>query len=213
LILARYLSISDQFKAALKATGFKWKRGNVIAAFARIYGNHNSDLNEWVAQINKVLRPNERLLIKYARLTGLRKSEAIESFNLIIELSQQSKLTSYVNSDNGIIEHFRFPKLFLRGTKNAFISIIPESLITEISQSSPVTSPQIIKKLQRAGIRTRINELRDFYGTWLVRHGVIKEEQDFLCGRISADIFTRHYFSPAILELKGRVLTAIALIE
>ena len=212
LILARYLGLRDQFKAALKAVGFKWKRGDVIAAFMRIYGNRNSDLNEWVTEINKVLRPNERLLIKYARLSGLRKSEAIDSFNLIIKLSQQNKLSDYINPDNGIIEHFRF-KQFLRGTKNAFISIVPDSLIAEIAQSSPVTSPQIIKKLQRAGIKTRINELRDYYGTWLVRHGVIKEEQDLICGRISQSIFVRCYFSPAINDLKARVLSAIQTME
>jgi intergrase/recombinase len=208
LILARYLGLRDQFKAALKVVGFKWKRSDVIAAFMRIYGNRNSNLNEWVAEINKVLRPNERLLIEYIRLSGLRKSEAIESFNLIIKLSQQNKLSDYLNPENGIIEHFRF-KEFLRGTKNAFISIIPESLITEIAQSSPVTSPQIIKKLQRAGLKSRINELRDYYGTWLVRHGVIKEEQDLICGRISQSIFVRCYFSPAINDLKARVLSAI----
>jgi len=67
-----------------------------------------------------------------------------------------------------------------------------------------------MKKLQRAGIKSRINELRDFYGTWLVRNGVIKEEQDLLCGRISQSIFVRCYFSPAINDLKARVLSAIS---
>jgi len=212
LILARFLGLTDQFKVGLKAFGFKWKRSDVIAAFARIYGNHNSDIMNWVEQINKVLRPNEQLLIKYTVLSGLRKSEALESFNLIIKLSQQNRLSDYVNPENGIIEHFRF-KQFLRGTKNVFISIVPESLISEIAQSSPVTSPQIIKKLQRAGIKSRISELRDYYGSWLVRHGVIKEEQDLLCGRISQSIFVRCYFSPAINDFKARVLSAIQLMK
>jgi intergrase/recombinase len=212
LILARYLGLIDQFKAALKAFGFKWKRSDVITAFARIYCNHNNDLNEWVVEINKILRPNERLFVKYVKLSGLRKSEALESFNLIIALSRQNKLSDYINPDNGIIEHFRF-KQFLRGTKNAFISIVPDSLIAEIAQSSPVTSPQIIKKLQKAGMKSRINELRDYYGTWLVRHGVIKEEQDLICGRISQSIFVRCYFSPAINDLKARVLSAVAKME
>jgi len=212
LILARFLGVREQFKASLKATCFRWKRTDVLSAFTRIYGNRNSDVMDWVAETNRILRPNEQLLIKYVALTGLRKSEALESFNLIIALSQQNHLGDYVNPDNGIIEHFRF-KQFLRGTKNAFISIVPESLIAEITQSSPVTSPQIIKKLQRAGMKSRIGELRDYYGSWLVRHGVIKEEQDLLCGRISQSIFVRCYFSPAINDLKARVLSAIELMK
>lgn len=79
-----------------------------------------------------------RLLLKFLRITGLRCSEGIESFNLIISLSNQGKLNEYLSAD-GIIEHFRFKTKFLRGTKNAFISIVPESLITEIGKSLPVT--------------------------------------------------------------------------
>lgn len=213
LILARFLGMGEQFRTDLRASGFQWKRTDAIAAFARIYCNHNSDLMNWVAEVNKILRPNEQLFLKYTALIGLRKGEALESFNLIIALSRSNKLDDYVNSENGIIEHFRFKEKFLRRTKNAFISIVPADLIAEIAQSAPVTSAQIIKRLQHHGMKSRISELRDYYGTWVVRHGVIKEEQDLLCGRISQSIFVRHYFSPAVLELKSRVLSATALMK
>jgi len=59
----------------------------------------------------------------------------------------------------------------------------------------------------------RLNELRDYYGTFTVRHGLIKEEVDLLQGRIGMSVFVRHYWSPAIKELKQRVFKALKELE
>jgi len=174
-----------------------------------MYTNHNSDLWKWYAEIENILRPEERLLLKYLRLSGLRKEEGITSFNLVIELSNQNKLADYLNED-GLLEHFRYKKLFLRGTKNVYISILPPNIISEISRSQPVTYNAIIKRLQRKHKRCRINELRDYFGTFMVRHGIIKEEVDLLQGRIPPSIFVRHYWSPSFKKLRDRTLKALA---
>jgi hypothetical protein len=47
------------------------------------------------------------------------------------------------------------------------------------------------------------------YGTFMIRHGLVAQEADLLCGRIPPSIFVRHYFSPAIKELKERTLKAV----
>jgi intergrase/recombinase len=155
------------------------------------------------------LTPEENLLLKFLRLTGLRCSEGIESFNLIIELSEKGRLHEYLSHDTGILEHFRYKEKFLRGTKNTFISIVPEALVDEITKSQSVSYAAITKKLQRRKIPTRISELRDFYGTFMIRHGLVAQEADLLCGRIPPSIFVRHYFSPAIKELKERTLNPL----
>jgi hypothetical protein len=54
--------------------------------------------------------------IKFACLTGLRPSEALESVRLINDKEAFSK---YYNSTRGALEHFKFPVLFLRSTKKA----------------------------------------------------------------------------------------------
>ena len=72
-----------------------------------------------------------------------------------------------------------------------------------------MTYAAIIKKLQRRKIPSRISELRDYYGTFMIRHGLVAQEADLLCGRIPPSIFVRHYFSPAIKELKERTLKAL----
>jgi hypothetical protein len=202
IIVTKYMGLHEQFKASLKSYGIKVRRPDAFAAFIRLYNNHNSNLDEWFAKVTPVLTQQENLLLRFLQLTGLRANEGIASFNLIIELSKQGKLSEYLHSELGILEHFRYKAQFLRGTKNAFISIVPESIIGKISNSQPVTYAGVIKKLQRRKIPSRISELRDYYGTFMIRHGLVAQEADLLCGRIPPSIFVRHYFSPAIKTLK-----------
>lgn len=208
IILSKYLGCHEEFRSALKSYGIKLHRPDAFISFTRMYTNRTSDLWQWYASIQPVLTPNEKLLLEYLRLSGLRKEEAINSFNKIIELSKEGKLANYLNED-GLLEHFQFRKLFLRGTKNVFISIVPKSLIDDIAKSEPVGYNAILKRLQRRKMRSRICELRDNYGTFMVRHGLIKEEVDLLQGRIPPSIFIRHYWSPSFKELRDRTLDAL----
>ncbi len=68
-------------------------------------------------------------------------------------------------------------------------------------------------KLQRNQLPMRLDELRDYYGTFMVRHGLIKEKVDLLQDRIGKSVFVRHYWSPAIKELKQRVFKALKELE
>ena len=153
------------------------------------------------------------MLLRFLRLTGLRATEGRRAFNLIMGLSREGKLGACLNGETGILEHFRFKAQFLRGTKNCYISIIPESLITEITKTQPTTYTAFLKRLQRRKIFCQISELRDYYGTFMTRHGLCVQEADLLCGRIPPSIFVRHYFSPAIADLKARTLKALEQME
>jgi len=76
-----------------------------------------------------------------------------------------------------------------------------------------VTYAAIIKRLRRKGLRIRINELRDYYATFMVKHGLIREEVDLLQGRIPPSIFIRHYWSTSFKELRDRTLEAVDLLQ
>jgi hypothetical protein len=103
--------------------------------------------------------------------------------------------------------------LFLRRTKNAYISFVSRPFVQKIVKSESVTYAAIIKRLKRRGLKTRINELRDYYATFMVRHGLIREEVDLLQGRIPPNIFIRHYWSPSFKDLRDRTLEANILLE
>jgi intergrase/recombinase len=159
------------------------------------------------------LRDNEKLFLRFSLLTGLRVSEALQSFNLIIQLNKGNKLKEYYDEELNVLQHFKFKELFIRNTKNAFISFLQKSTIEKICSCEALTYFQIRKRLYRNQIRTRINELRDYFGTFMLRHGLLKQEVDLLQGRIPIDVFIRHYWSPNLKDLRDRTLEATKQLE
>ena len=59
-------------------------------------------------------------IVKFACLTGLRPAEAVESVRLI---NDKEAFPKYYNPKPQALEHFRFPDIFLRQTKKAYISL------------------------------------------------------------------------------------------
>jgi intergrase/recombinase len=214
IVLSKYLGIHKQFSRTLKEYQIKTHRPNALSAFLRMLNTSERDTLSWLRnEAMPHLRDNEKTWIRYLLLSGLRTSESIDSFNLIIELARQNKLSQYYNSEIGCLQHFKFPKLFIRGTKNAYITFMTEDLLNEIAHSQPLTYTQIRKRLERVHIKMRCNELRDLFGTTLVNNGVLEMEQNLVCGRIPVSIFIRHYWSPRLKELGNRIFKALENID
>jgi intergrase/recombinase len=55
---------------------------------------------------------------------------------------------------------------------------------------------------------SRIKDLREHFATYMLNHGLLREEIDLIQGRIGKSLFIKHYFSPAINDLKNRMLSA-----
>jgi len=206
---AKFTGTYSEFKQRLKDYGITWGRTDSIESFLRMMSNNGKEIHTWYAKAHSVLRPNEQLFLRFISITGLRKNEAIQSFNLVIRLSEENKLGDYYNEELETLEHFRYRELFLHKTKNAFISFVPKSIIEEITQSLPVTYESIRKRLQRKHINMRLMGLRNYFATFMVRHGLIREEVDLLQGRIPANVFIRHYWTPSFGELRDRTLDAL----
>ena len=145
--------------------------------------------------------------------SGLRKSEAILSFNRIIELNNKGLLNEYYDSNLNCLLHFKYPKDFIRKTKNCFTSFIPEELLKQIRNSKPVSDDAISRRLYRNNAKCRINELRDYFGTYLLQHGISEAEINLLQGRIPPSIFIKHYWSPKLSELRDRIFKALKDLE
>jgi len=206
IALSKYLGLYGEFKDRLKDYDIKWSSTSSIDSFFRIFNNNSKDVLEWYMRAINTLDDDCKIYLKFLLLSGLRPTEAIHSFNLI-----RTRFDGYYNE--GILEHFRYPKLFLRNTKNVFITIVSKSLLEEITHKNKMTYPTIRMRLRKYQMQVRLTELRDYYATFMVRNGLIREEVDLLQGRISKSIFVRHYWSPAIKELKQRVLEALKELE
>jgi len=215
IVLSKFLGKYEQFKNALKQNGIRTeKHDNGLNSFIRILNAQNSDIIKWLDNIQQDLRPNERLFSKFLLVTGLRAGEAITSFNLIIDLQRKGILNQYYDENLAVLQHFKYKDLFIRRTKSAYISFIERTLVEQITKSQPITYSALKKNLQRKGFKKlRLNELRDYFGTYILRNGILREEQDLLCGRIPPSIFIRHYWSPSFQELKDRTLKTITQLE
>jgi len=168
---------------------------------------NNENVDTWVKEVLAKL-PTFREFIIYAKLCGLRKEESIQSYNLIIELSKENRLNGYFNEATSCLEHFKYPKIFIRHTKNAYISFIPKEVVLEITQKDMITYEAIRKRLEKQGFKIKLKLLRSAWATFMQKY-LTQSEIDLLQGRINQSIFMQHYFSPSIQELKARTLNAI----
>jgi intergrase/recombinase len=208
-LLSKFLGSYTQFKTGLSEYGIKLDRPNGLNAFLRILNANNSDVLQWFNDALPLLRDNERLFTKFLLHSGLRTSEAINSFNLIIELTKENKLSDYYDSELNVLCHFKYPKFFIRRTKACYITFIKPEFLNEIATSQPVTYSSLRKRLDRKKSKLRFNELRDYFGTFLLSHGIMEAEINLCQGRIPVDIFIRHYWSPKLKELGCRILKAL----
>ena len=210
--LSKFLGIYQQWRESIRNNGLKWSKADTFESFMRIMNNNHGDLLEWHKRATDVLKDNDRLYLRFMLLSGLRKNEGIQSFNLIIALSSEGKLAEYYNEDLSMLEHYKF-RQFLRKTKNAYITFLPKDLLTQITKSKPVSYSAIRKSLERKGFKLRVKELRSFYASFMVRHNLISEEVDLLQGRVSKSVFVRHYLKENPAELRDRTLKAITELE
>ena len=182
---------------------------NSFETFLRMY-NCSHDALKWVLEVKEKLLYYHYFPICFQALTGLRPTEAISSLNLIAVKG----LDEYYNREYEVLEHFRYPNVFLRGTKNAFISIVSENLLERLKEWRYKTSYNMIKlALKRRGFKLQLQELRVYYATFLRQKNIPKESIDLIQGRIPRDVFVRFYYKPNILQLKNQVLEAIKTLE
>jgi intergrase/recombinase len=148
-------------------------------------------------------------IIRFACLTGLRPAEVIESVKLI---NRQETLDTYYNQDRQTLEHFRFPDVFLRNTKKAYISFVTQEILQLVRfepDTRMITYNIIRKRLNQVGVPVHLGLCRKLFASHLRQSaGIQPEVVDLLQGRVSTSILTRHYLVPDN-SLRQSVLSAV----
>jgi hypothetical protein len=196
---SKFLGCYDQWKKIVEKYQLRWAdSGNGagsakgLEVFQNIYGKNN--FTEMISQLKvSYSRLDEKYssVLLYCTLTGLRPAEACSSLCLLKERKED-----YLAKDNKLLEHFRFPSVFLRRTKNAYISIVSESLLELGAHSSPVSYNSLRLALRRKQIKMNVSICRKIFATFLRNQGVEQEMIDLLQGRIPKSVFVRHYYRP-----------------
>ena len=208
--LSRFLGCYEHYRSLIRNYGLKWESTKAEDLILARLSKTESDgsVLEWIRMVQTKL-PHFRTFLEFHVISGLRFCEALSSYNLIIELSESGKLGQYYNAEKEVLEHYRFRKIFLRKNKKAFVSFVPKGIIEDISQSKRITFDQIRNQIKRRGIKPKFADSREYFATSMTRH-LSFPEVDFLQGRVSASIFMRHYFNPALItDLKDRTFKGV----
>jgi hypothetical protein len=207
--LSKYQGRYERFQELKKCYDLKWSTSNSTQYFERFF-NEELTLDimlQRIRQMIAVLPPFMGKIVKFACLVGLRASETIESVRLIC-----SDTNRFYNADRQTLEHFRFPSVFLRQTKKAYLSFVTPEIIGNMKKihiSDVPTLNAITLACRRKGIKMEMYLCRKIFASWLRNEGGIQPEVvDMLQGRVSPSVLTRHYLVPRS-SLKEQVLQAL----
>ena len=93
--------------------------------------SEHSSMVEWLKNCCSTLSPSYSNILLFNTLTGLRPDEACKAIQII-----HKEGDNYVRKDLMILEHYKFPEIFIRRTKKAYISILTESTLDLAKQAS-----------------------------------------------------------------------------
>jgi hypothetical protein len=213
--LAKFLGVEwvERFRRIREAYNLKWSSGSS--------GIHpllsSTDFGEMLGYVKRLLgeAPETLEVVCYALLTGLRVSEVFASMELV-----RSRFDEYFNSELGVLEHFRFPDIFARRTKTAYVSVYLPILREYAERSRFKTYDSLRCFLHRKDLGLNINYCRKIFATYLRKHNVDPEIIDLLQGRIPKSVFAKHYYRPEISvefrrvkEILSRMLADLGLAE
>jgi hypothetical protein len=139
--LSKYLGCYDKWKLIRERYQLKWSAIDGLQILTNIANNRNSysAMISWIKDACSKLPKSHGNILIYCTLTGLRPSEACQSIALI-----HSDLDNYLNKELMVLEHYKYPQLFIRKTKKAFISLVNDSIL-EIAQTPPAKAASAVQ--------------------------------------------------------------------
>jgi intergrase/recombinase len=207
--LSKFLGVYDSWKQTIKTYELKWENTNSLETFLSILNTNLEETQTWLEKAIKGLPKEYSTVLVFDALTGLRPSEAIGSCRLITELSEKRKLDTYLDTELMMLQHFRYPQLFLRKSKNTYISFITPELLKLVIETKPsIKYSALDTKIGRLGLNIQTKQLRKVFATKLRNH-LPQELVDLLQGRISQTVFMKFYYTPLLLDTQQKTITAL----
>jgi len=109
-----------------------------------------------------------------------------------------------------MLQNFKYLGLFLRKSKNAFISFVSPELLDTVLKAKPVFEYSALDtKLGRLGIKIQTKYLRKLYATTLRNSGILSEIIDLVEGRIGKSVSIKSYYKPFLMDVRDRILRVV----
>jgi hypothetical protein len=212
--LARFLGLYGGWIQLIRQHDLKWTSfdpESEAAVFRNVFYNQEkgfSSMLDWAKEFRSFLSAESRAFVDFLLLTGLRPDEACKSINLLKQGHE-----NYLNKETGVLEHFQFPKIFIRKTKKCYVSVVTDPLLSAIAAVDGVSdsyyeySSKLRSEAEKNGYigSLPIKNLRKIHGTWLRMNGIESETVDLLQGRTASSVFARHYFRPDFSQTCAKV--------
>jgi hypothetical protein len=191
--LSKYIGCYDKWKGIKERYQLKWSNGDSLETFNNILmkGEQNyTSMIKWLKYTCSKLPSSYSNILLFNALTGLRPEETVQSIRLL-----HTKKDSYLK-DNTILEHYKYPDIFIRRTKKAYISIVTEPTLSIGKESGDHSYNALRLLIKRKGLDMNMSFCRKIFATQLKNSGIEQEIIDLLQGRLPRSVFARHYFRP-----------------
>jgi len=197
--LARFLGVVDEWREVRRRFGLKWTAGEYFPTIILSKDQLSTMINMYREMYEAAGREYQPYL-KYVLLTGLRASEALISMKLVRE-----REVEYVNYELMTLEHYRYPEIFIRKVKRAYVSVVDEDIIQTAREWRTRTYNALRIRLRRRGLSLKLHLGRKIHASILRREGIDSETIDLLHGRVPKSIFIRHYLVKDFREEADKV--------
>ena len=191
---SKYIGCYDRWREIKIRYQLRWTNPNGLEIFNAIIsdtkGNYTSMVS-WLRDVCSKLPTSYSNILLYNTLTGLRPDEACKSISLI-----QREEHNYLKKEVMTLEHFRYPDIFIRRTKKAYISVVTDSILELAKQSSVCSYNALRLAIKRRALDMNMSYCRKIFATYLRMNGIEQEIIDLLQGRTPKSVFVRHYFRP-----------------
>ncbi|MEM3884377.1 MAG: integrase [Nitrososphaerota archaeon] len=196
--LSLYAKITGRYgawKAIREAYGLRWSLEAEAVPSILSFKAYSSML-EVAKKIFSSLDMH-RSIVEFIALSGLRVGEAFSSIKLYCKEGE-----GYVNKELMVLEHYRYPNIFLRRTKKAYITVLDDRMLETLDSCRPISYSLIHKILKRRlNSGCRLDYFRKIWATYMRLKGIDPEVIDLLQGRTPKSIFLKHYYRPDIKPL------------
>jgi intergrase/recombinase len=158
----------------------------------------------WLKEALQVLPSDYSNFFLFCTLTGMRASECVEAVKLL-----HSSSSTYYNPEQKVLQHYRFPDIFIRRTKAVYISVVDEEILAIAKSIKKIPTLNALKMISRhRSLSMQLKYCRKIYASWLHRCGESSDLIDMLQGRIGKNIFLKHYLIPSS-DFKTRILKEV----
>jgi Archaeal phage integrase len=208
--LSKYQGTYNTWKEIKEKYQLKWTSPDSLEVFQSIFNNEKnySSMLSWLKNvIAQIPKPYANILI-YNALTGLRPAEACQSIAFI-----QSDFQNYLKQDKMVLEHYRYPEIYIRNSKKAFISIVDDTIIKIGREAANCGYNALRNYLVRRKLGMNMSYCRKIFATYLRTKGVEQETIDLLQGRIPKSVFARHYFRPDFENVQNKIRKSLNILQ